>query len=194
MSKFKRKMFSSKYIHVERRNSRKMLAIIFMSILVMIILRRGVIGSVVIEGDSMVPTLKNGDHFLFHRWPYWNHGPKRGEIVVVQDPNDGVLEIKRIVGLPGDIIQVRDGHVRLNKLLIEEPYLRSDVRTDSGEMGYKVVLVPEGHYFVMGDNRPVSLDSRIFGPVPRQNILGKIIHPTEKQHINSIVSSARNSK
>ncbi len=178
--KFKRKMFSTKYIPHERRGNRVVLAVLFMSLLVAIVMRQWVIGSVAIEGLSMYPTLKHGDRFLFHRWPYWSGGPERGDIVVIRDPLDSVLEIKRVVGLPGDIVQVRDGYVRINKRPLTEPYLDPAVRTDSGEQGLKVILVPEDRYFVMGDNRPVSRDSRTFGPVRRRHILGKIFHPSEK--------------
>lgn len=178
--KFKRKMFSTKYIPHERRMNRVVLAVLFMSILVAIVMRQWVIGSVAIEGLSMYPTLNHGDRFLFHRWPYWNGGPERGDIVVIRDPLDAVLEIKRVVGLPGDIIQVRDGYVRINKRMLSEPYLSQSMRTDSGEQGLKIILVPEDRYYVMGDNRPVSRDSRTFGPVRRRHILGKIFHPSEK--------------
>lgn len=178
--KFKRKMFSTKYIPHERRGNRVVLAVIFMSVLIAIVMRQWVIGSVVIEGLSMDPTLKHGDRFLFHRWPYWHGGPQRGDIVVIRDPFDAVLEIKRVVGLPGDVVQVRDGYVRINKRKVIEPYLDPTVRTDSGEAGQRILLVPEDRYFVLGDNRPVSRDSREFGPVRRRHILGKIFHPSEK--------------
>ena len=181
MAKFKRKMFSTKYIPHERRGSRVLLAVLFMSILIAIVMRQWVIGSVAIEGLSMYPTLNNGDRFLFHRWPYWwGKDPERGDIVVVRDPFDAVLEIKRVVGLPGDIVQVRDGYVRINKRALSEPYLAPDVRTDSGESGLKITLVPDDRYYILGDNRPVSRDSRMFGPVRQRDILGKIFHPSEK--------------
>ncbi len=178
--KFKRKMFSRKYIPHERRTNRILLAVLFMSLLTAIVMRQWVIGSVAIQGSSMYPTLKNGDRFLFHRWPYWMADPKRGDIIVIRDPMDAELEIKRVVGLPGDMIQVRDGYVRLNKKALSEPYLEPTMRTDSGESGLKITLVPKGSYYVMGDNRPVSRDSRTFGPVRRPDVLGKIFHPSEK--------------
>lgn len=178
--KFKRKMFSTKYIPHERRANRVVLAVLFMSILVAIVMRQWVMGSVAIEGLSMYPTLNNGDRFLFHRWPYWLGSPERGEIVVIRDPLDAELEIKRVVGLPGDTVQVRDGYVRINGRPIDEPYLSGDVRTDSGESGIKIIRVADNRYYVLGDNRVVSRDSRTFGPVSRKDILGKIFHPTDK--------------
>lgn len=178
--KFKRKMFSTKYIPHERRANRIILAVLFLSILTALVMRQWVIGSVAIEGLSMYPTLNNGDRFLFHRWPFWYAQPKRGEIVVIRDPLDAVMEIKRVVGLPGDVIQVQDGYVRVNNRPISEPYLPSDMRTDSSTAGLKAVRIPAKRYYVMGDNRPVSRDSREFGPVRRTDILGKIFHPSEK--------------
>jgi signal peptidase I len=178
--KFKRKMFSTKYISHERRGNRVVLAVLLMSVLIAMVMRQWVIGSVVIEGLSMDPTLKHGDRFLFHRWPYWHGRPDRGDIVVIRDPFDAVLEIKRVVGLPGDIVQVRDGYIRINKRQVIEPYLDPSLRTDSGVAGLKVLLVPEDRYYLLGDNRPLSRDSREFGPVRRRHILGKIFHPSEK--------------
>lgn len=179
-NKRKRKMFSTKYIHHERRGSRVLLAMLFMSLLIAVVMRQWVIGSVAIEGLSMYPTLHHGDRYLFHRWPFWYGEPRRGDIVVIRDPLDAELEIKRVVGLPGDMVQVRDGYLRLNKKIVSEPYLEPNARTDSGESGLKITLVPRGSYYVMGDNRPLSRDSRMFGPVRRTDILGKIFHPSEK--------------
>ena len=186
MAKFKRKMFSTKYIPHERRASRVILAVLFMSVLSAIVIRQWVIGTVAIKGLSMYPTLNNGDRFLFHRWPYWAADPQRGDIIVIHDPMDAELEIKRVVGLPGDVVQIRDGYVRINKKVVEELYLESTMRTDSGELGPKVTLVPEGRYYVLGDNRPVSRDSRTFGPVSRREVLGKIFHPTEKLAVQNL--------
>lgn len=184
--KYKRKFFDPRYVAHERRIDRKIMAIIFGSLFLAFVVRQWVIGSVVIEGLSMYPTLNHGDRFLFHKWPFWKEGPKRGEIVVIRDPMDSELEIKRVVGLPGDVIQVRDGYVRINKKPISEPYLPPSMRTDSGESGLKITLVPRDRYYVLGDNRPISRDSRTFGPVAKHEILGKIFHASDRQAVQDL--------
>ncbi|MBP9733362.1 MAG: signal peptidase I [Candidatus Omnitrophica bacterium] len=184
--KYKRKFFDPRYVKHERRTDRKITAIIFGSLFIAFVMHQWVIGSVVIQGLSMYPTLDDGDRFLFHKWVYWKAAPRRGDIVVIRDPMDSELEIKRVVGLPGDVVQVRDGYVRINKAPISEPYLPPTTRTDSGENGLKITLVPRDRYYVMGDNRPVSRDSRTFGPVAKHDILGKIFHPSEKKALQNI--------
>jgi|APTNR8051073442_1049403.scaffolds.fasta_scaffold91393_2 signal peptidase I len=184
--KYKRKFFDPRYVKHERRGDRKLMAIIFGSLFLAFVIRQWVLGSVVIEGLSMYPTLDHGDRFLFHKWPYWTSGPGRGEIIVIRDPMDAELEIKRVIGLPGDVIQVRDGYVRVNKKPLSEPYLDPSMRTDSGESGLKITLVPKDRYYVLGDNRHVSRDSRTFGPVGRRDVLGKVFHPSEKKALKDV--------
>jgi signal peptidase I len=97
------------------------------------------------------------------------HEPRRGDIVVLKVPQAGSgLLIKRVIGLPGEKIEIKGGKVYINEQPLEEPYLSSQAQRDM-----KATVVPPKHVFVMGDNRGFSNDSRSFGPVPLDNIVGR---------------------
>jgi signal peptidase I len=125
-----------------------------------------------IEGTSMEPNLHDRQYVLVNKTAYWfGKEPKRGDVIVFQAPDQPQYDrIKRIIGLPGEEVEVKkDGSVYIDGDLIEEPYLPSP---NPGSYTGKWT-VPEGEYFVMGDNRSVSYDSRSGGPIPRGNIIGK---------------------
>lgn len=150
-----------------------------------------------IPSSSMEPQLRVGDRVLVSRLAYRLHDPNRGDIVVFRDPRaapppggfrpgrliGGALEalglrepevevlIKRVVGLPGETVEGRDGGVWVDGRLLVEPYLPPGVLT--GDFG--PVTVPSGSYFVLGDNRGSSADSRRFGPVPVSRIIGRAV-------------------
>lgn len=128
-----------------------------------------------VEGSSMEPNLygnkEHTNYVLVNKAAYWfGDGPGRGDIVVFQAPDQPENDrIKRVIGLPGETVEVRkDGSVLIDGELLEEPYISSHVGGPSGTW-----VVPEEEFFVMGDNRGVSHDSRGGGPVPRGNIIGK---------------------
>ena len=122
-----------------------------------------------VEGDSMVPNLHNNERLIIEKISYYLHEPLRGDIVVIKPPRKGTEPlIKRVIGLPGDTVAVHDGQVYINDQKLEEPYL---VERTNGSMNEQ--LIPEGYIFVMGDNRNASNDSRAFGPVPLQDIIGR---------------------
>ncbi len=125
-----------------------------------------------IYAEGMLPTLKAGDVSLVNKVSYRFSEPERGDIIVFRS-TEGRNEdqIKRVVGLPGDNVEVRDGVLYVNGERQEEPYVNPR-RPDSGSYG--PTTVPPGHVFVMGDNRANSRDSRFFGPIPFENIEGKV--------------------
>ncbi len=124
-----------------------------------------------IPSESMVPTLLVGDRVFVNKFIYRFTEPERGDVVVFESVNGGEEDlIKRVVGLPGDSIEVRDGVLFVNGERREEPYLNRRF-PDSGFYG--PTTVPPNHLFMMGDNRPNSRDSRFFGPVPFENIEGE---------------------
>ena len=130
-----------------------------------------------VSGDSMYPTFKNGEYILTNLIAVKTNGIQRGDVIVFQAPPDHEKDfIKRVIGLPGDIVEVNNGFVYLNgKKLDESAYLHSDVRTYGGAFlkNGQPFTVPDDNYFVMGDNRPFSSDSREWGLVPSHMIIGK---------------------
>lgn len=123
-----------------------------------------------VDGESMVPTLVSGEYVIVNRLSYRLGSPQRGDIIVFHFPRDPKEEyIKRIIGLPGDEVQVKDGHLYINGQLLEEKYI--DVQMDySGTWN-----IPDGQLFVLGDNRNNSSDSHDWGTVPMDYVVGKAI-------------------
>jgi signal peptidase I len=124
-----------------------------------------------IPTESMVPTLEVGDRVLASKFIYRIFEPERGDIVVFDsvDEDDQTL-IKRVVGVAEDEVQVQGGVLYVNDEAQEEPYLND---ADQFRSYYGPTVVPEGHIFVMGDNRGNSADSRVFGPLPLENLKGE---------------------
>jgi signal peptidase I len=124
-----------------------------------------------IPSASMVPTLKYGDRVLVNKFIYRFTEPQRGDIIVFKSvEGDGQDLIKRVVGVPGDEIAVRGGTLFVNGEPQKEPYVNKKFPDRSF---YAPTTVPKDHVFAMGDNRANSQDSRVFGPVPEQNIEGE---------------------
>jgi signal peptidase I len=125
-------------------------------------------------GTSMAPTLAP-DRLLSFVLYGLDAEPKRGEVIVARDPRrESAILVKRVVGLPGETVEIRDGHVLTNDVELNEPYLAIEWHDTKA-----AVVVPAGEYFVMGDNRNNSLDSRSpqVGTVPRNLILGRVLLP-----------------
>jgi signal peptidase I len=124
-----------------------------------------------IPSASMVPTLKYGDRVLVNKFIYRFTEPERGDVIVFKSvEGDDEDLIKRVVGVPGDEIAVRDGKLFVNGEPQKEPYVNKKYPDRSF---YAPTTVPKDHVFAMGDNRANSQDSRIFGPVPEENIEGE---------------------
>ncbi len=170
----KRKLVNPTFIPQERRGSMILACVLFWSVLFFFGINRYVLGSVEVVGSSMVPTLAHGERHLLNRWLYRVIPPKRGDIVVIDDPESGSESIKRIVGLPGERIEFRRGVILLNGRQLAEPYLPRGMPTFPLCERDRALRVPADHYFVLGDNRPVSADSRTYGSISRHAILGVV--------------------
>jgi signal peptidase I len=142
-----------------------------------------------IPSPSMVDTLEIGDRVLVNRVVYHLKELEHGDVVVFRWPNNrDVVFIKRVVGLPGDRLQAKDGKLYVNGVAQEEPYVHktngvTDPTNPSGTIAGTTMsqpwglsdeyTVPQGHYFMMGDNRTNSDDSRVWGPVPEDDLIGE---------------------
>ncbi len=139
-------------------------------LIVLFIIFHNIIGFSFVKGNSMESTLEEGDLVLYTRInPQYHHG----DVISVRIPS-GEYYVKRIIAMEGDTIDIRDGHVYVNEVMIEEPYLEEETKPAAdGVVRYPYVL-QEGQIFVMGDNRPASMDSRSFGAMGIRQIKGRI--------------------
>ncbi|HVR38753.1 MAG TPA: signal peptidase I [Thermoanaerobaculia bacterium] len=129
---------------------------------------RGAMHIYSIPSESMAPALQVGDHILVT--PYLASAPERGDVIVFRSITDTrELAVKRVVGVPGDYIDSRLGRTRIGTHTLPEPYVLREAATGA----ISAQLVPENCYFVMGDNRANSLDSRSWGWLPREQIVGR---------------------
>ena len=135
-----------------------------------------VMQSVQVVGASMSPTLHDSERYVLNRWVYRVREPQLKDIVVLRDPVDGGYAVKRIVARQGDTVHLKGGQIFVNDKLLEEPYLPAGTQTfPNPNYLEQFVVCGAGKYFVLGDNRNNSADSRIYGAVPRQNILGLVV-------------------
>jgi len=130
-----------------------------------------------VKGNSMYPTYHDKEYILTDKISYKLRLPERGEVIILKSPKNPDIDfIKRVVGMPGETIEITNGQVLVNKQEIKEQYYQGKTPTFPGgfiKEGQEVV-VPENMFFVMGDNRPGSSDSREFGFVPFDNIVGRV--------------------
>lgn len=133
-----------------------------------------IVTTVVVQGRSMTPTLADGDRYLLHRWQLMFRQPARGDLIVIRDAVRNDYVVKRVVGLPRERIQFRNGEVWVNGEKLKESYLPLGTQTRIIDGAEPLYIVGADRYFVMGDNRDVSEDSRIYGAVKASQILGFI--------------------
>ena len=150
--------------------------IVIVALIIVIPIRYLIFQPFFVKGQSMEPNFENGDYLIVDEISYRLRDPQRGEVVVFKYPNDvSQRYIKRIIGLPGETVAVENGKVEIfnkegDKVLNESEYLSSHVFTP----GNVRVTLGENEYFVLGDNRPSSSDSRRWGTLPREDIIGRV--------------------
>jgi signal peptidase I len=142
-----------------------------------------------VEGTSMAPLLSDQERIFINKFVYRFEPIDRGDVIVFWYPLDRSKSfIKRVIGLPGETISIRFGHLFVNGKELAEPYVPASYLDGAS---YPPLRIPDDEYFVMGDHRDSSNDSRVFGPVPRQFIYGKAVFaywPVD--HFGSLTSSA----
>ena len=167
---------------------REIVVVVLVALVVALLLRVFVVQTFFIPSGSMEPTLQIGDRILVNKLSYHLHGVGRGDIVVFSRPpteDCGGTEVndlvKRVIGLPGETISLARGHVDIDGKPLAETWLPASIQgtTEPGPAGTpynlsKPYVIPANHYFMMGDNRTESCDSRYWGPISRSLIVGKV--------------------
>jgi signal peptidase I len=156
------------------RSAVEWVVIVVAALLAALLIKTFLLQAFYIPSDSMNPTLVQQDRVLVNKLSYHFHDVHRGDIVVFKRPpgeNDPTIKdlIKRVIGLPGDTIEGRDGQILIDGQALKEPYTAKN----SPMADFTPRKVPPGHYFVMGDNRGNSKDSRVFGPISKSLIVGR---------------------
>ncbi len=153
---------------------REILTFIVLAVIIVVPIRFFIAQPFVVEGESMHPTFESGDYLVVDELTYHFGDPKRGDVVIFRYPGDpSVFYIKRIIGLPGETVHIDKGKTSISKLdgstvILNETYVVAEDATYSLD-----TTLGTDQFFVMGDNRPRSSDSRVWGPLPRKDLIGR---------------------
>jgi signal peptidase I len=156
------------------RALKEIATLVVLVVLIVLPIRIFIAQPFIVDGESMFPTFHDRDYLIIDELSYRFSEPKRGDVVIFRYPNDpSVFYIKRIIGLPGETVDISRGAVTVTKedgstIVLDESYVVHEDATYTLNS-----VVGEDEYFVMGDNRPRSSDSRVWGTLPRENIIGR---------------------
>lgn len=150
------------------KKTRDMVLCIAIALVIAIVIRIWCFEPVHVSGASMQNTMHSGNLVMVNKWIYYVRAPERGEVIVfhAKEKKD---YIKRVIALPGETIEAKNNKILINGEIIEEPYISEEYRT----LDFPLTEVPPNTVFVLGDNRPNSLDSRVLGPIPTSAIIGR---------------------
>ncbi len=150
---------------------------VLVAIILVFILRTFVFSASVVEGESMSPTLEDGNKIIFNKFVYLVGGPERADVVIIQRPLKNY--VKRVIALPGEVIEIKNHILYINDEVYDQPFINEEAILNTGNFG--PIEVPDDSYFVMGDNRAISKDSRNgLGFIEDEHIIGRsefIIYP-----------------
>ena len=163
-------------IRLWTRQAGQVLLVLLLAILSYLLISRFFLQSVRVVGISMIPTLQDSRQYLLNRWVLHVRAPQRTDVVVLRDPQDNGFSVKRVIAAAGDSICLMHGDVYVNGQKLDEPYLAPGTATVPANSLQEFYKCGPDQYFVLGDNRNYSVDSRVYGPVPRRNILGLLVH------------------
>jgi len=161
-----------------RRQLVDWLVVVGVALLAAFLIRTYVLAHFVVDGTSMASTLEDGDRVFVNKLSYRLHDPRRGDVVVLHQL-DGATQrdlIKRVIGLPGESVEMRSCQVVIDGRQLQEPYLDPEVVTPGNcgpDPDFQPVVVPDDHVFVMGDNRAGSQDSRVLGAIDDDDLVGR---------------------
>ncbi len=148
----------------------EMIEVVVVALVLAFVIKTFVAGNYWIPSESMVPTIEVNDKVIVTNFSYWAGEPQRGDVIVFKYPLDTRKDyIKRCIGLPGETIEFKDSLLYVNGELVDEPYLPDGLVFED----YGPIVVPENSYFMCGDNRNRSADSRVWGFLPDDLIIGK---------------------
>lgn len=149
------------------------IGLVVLALVIALLIKTFLFQAFYIPSESMVPTLQVHDRVLVNKLSYKLHPVHRDDIVVFKAPKNsdpGIDDlVKRVIGLPGETVSGRGGHVFIDGKQLKEPYLPDTVTSD-----FSPVKIPDDHYWVMGDNRQNSRDSRVFGTIAKHEIVGRV--------------------
>jgi signal peptidase I len=141
------------------------------ALLVGLVVRTFIMRPLTVSSTSMEPTLCPGDRVLVNLWDPDLGDLSRGDLVALRPGRSEVPVVKRVIGLPGDEVAIRDARLYVNDRLVDEPYVDHKA---IDALFYGPVAVPAGRFLVLGDARAVSVDSRVYGPVPADRLIGTV--------------------
>ncbi|TSA44147.1 signal peptidase I [bacterium] len=147
---------------------------IIIAVVAVFIVRSFIAQPFLVSGSSMEPSFNNGNYLLVDELTYNLRNPERGEVVVFKYPKDpNTYFIKRIIGLPGETVRIKDGRVEISSGTKVQDLQEQYIREESNTADFENKLGPD-EYFVMGDNRNFSFDSRSWGPLPKEDLIGVV--------------------